>query len=309
MFPPVEIIDQFRGCLIGLAIGDALGAPVEGLSAAAIKQRYGKVTELLPDIERQRPAGATTDDTAMMRCILDSYLALGDFDPHDIADRFLDWYRRDPVGIGLLTREACENLHYGYNFERAGHDAWQELPDNLRLGNGSLMRCAPTGLLRYHDHIRLVGESRVISGITHYDERCKLACVAQNLAIAHLMLVGVDGLLDELLEFIEPRNTVLGYALAALPQLGVRELRSSGCVVDTLQAAVWAALYCDEFAEGLTLLVNLGDNADTTCAVAGALLGARFGVAAIPQRWLDALGEAQALDDGARRLYDLSEGR
>jgi len=243
----------------------------------------------------------------MMLCILDSYNELSKFDPHDVADRFLDWYRAGPSGIGSLTREACENLLYGYNFERAGQDAWEAFPDSMRMGSGSLMRCAPTGLLRYHDHIHLVGESRVLSGITHYDERCKLACVCLNLAIANLLLVGVDGLLDELAEFIEPRNTVLGYALSGVPGLRVADLRASGYVVDTLQLALWTALYCTEFAEGLTLVVNLGEDAAAAGAVSGALLGARFGADAIPDRWLDALEGRQRIDAAARQLYELSQ--
>jgi ADP-ribosyl-[dinitrogen reductase] hydrolase len=301
------MVDQFRGCLLGLGVGDALGAPLEGLSAAQIARRYGRLTEMQPDPRRGLRAGQTTDDTAMMLAILDSYNELAQFDPHDIAERFLDWYRRGPTGIGSLTREACENLLYGYNFERSGRDAWEAFPDSMRMGNGSLMRCAPTGLLRYHDHIHLVGESRVISGITHYDERCKLACVCLNLAIAHLLLVGIDGLLDELREFIEPRNTVLGYALNGIPAMRVDELRTSGYVVDTLQTALWAVLYCTEFEEGLTLVVNRGQDADTAGAVAGALLGARFGADAIPRRWLDTLEGRQRIDTGARRLYELSQ--
>lgn len=307
MFPAVEMLDQFRGCLLGLAVGDALGAPVAGLTAAEIVEHHGKVTELLPGGSFPRQAGETTDDTALALALLESYVELEGFDPHDIAERFLEWYRRGALGAGNLTCIACENLLYGYNFERAGYDAWQGLPESLRQGSGSLMRAAPTGLLRYHDHVHLVGESRVISGITHYDERCKLSCVCLNLAIAHLLLVGIDGFLDELLEFIEPRNTVLGYALRAVPSLRVDDLRATGYVVDTLTTALWAALYCDEFEEGLALLVGRGGNADTVGAVGGALLGARFGVDAIPVRWLDLLQDRQRIDDGARMLYKLSQ--
>jgi len=303
----VELVDQFRGCLVGLCVGDALGMPVEGMTAAQIRGRYGRVMGMLPDRRRELKAGQTTDDTAMMLCILESYLALSDFDPHDIADRFLAWYREGALGIGHLTREACENLLYGYNFERAGRDAWETFPESMRMGNGSLMRAAPTGLRRYHDHVHLVGESRVISGITHYDERCKLACVCLNLAIAHLLLVGVDGLLDELREFIEPRNTVLAYALRAVPSFTPPKLPTSGYVVDTLQAALWAALYCDEYEEGLLLLVNNGGDADTIAAVGGALLGARFGVEAIPEQWRSAVLDTRRVDKGARELYELSQ--
>jgi ADP-ribosyl-[dinitrogen reductase] hydrolase len=302
------MLGQFRGCLLGLACGDALGGPLEFMSAAEIARRHGHVSEMLGGGWLRLRPGQTTDDTQQMLCVLESYLDNGGFDPHDIAERLLDWYRGGPVDIGNLTRQACENLLYGYNFERAGYEAWQGVREGMRLGNGSLMRAAPTGLLHFHDNVPLIGESRVISGITHFDERCKLACAALNLALAHLLLVGVDGLLDELLEFVEPRNTVLGYNLRAIPALRVDELRTTGYVMDTLQSALWAALYCDEFEEGVTLLVNRGGDADTVGAVAGALLGARFGVDAIPARWLEALEERERIDRGARKLYELAQG-
>ena len=298
--------DQFRGCLLGLAVGDALGAPLEFMTADEVAAKHGRVTEMLGGGWLQLRPGQYTDDTQMMLCILESYIENRGFSPEDIAERFLDWYRTGPLDIGNMTREACENLLYGYNFERAGYEAWASAAEDTRLGNGSLMRCAPTGLFRYHDELHLIGESRVISGITHWDERCKLACVLQNLAIAHLMLVGVDGLLDELLEFIEPRNTLIGYALRAIPSLRPEELRTTGFVIDTLQAALWTAIYVDDFHEGLTLVVNRGGDADTVGAVTGALLGARFGVDDIPENWLRALQNREHIDRLAQRLYEVT---
>jgi ADP-ribosyl-[dinitrogen reductase] hydrolase len=301
-----EMLDQFRGCLLGLACGDALGAPLEFMGADDIQTKHGVVTEMLGGGWLNVRPGQVTDDTQLMLCVLESYNESGGFDPQDIAERFLDWYRGGPLDIGNMTREACENLLYGYHFERAGYEAWKAAFEESRLGNGSLMRCAPTGLYRYHDNLHLIGESRVISGITHWDERCKLACVCLNLAIAHLLMVGIDGLLEELLDFIEPRNTVIGYALRAIPGLRPEELRTDGFVLHTLQAAVWTALYVDSFEEGLTLVVNRGGDADTAGAVTGALLGTRFGADAIPERWLSVLQHRQRIDRGARRLFDLT---
>jgi ADP-ribosyl-[dinitrogen reductase] hydrolase len=297
------MLDQFRGCLLGLACGDALGAPLEFLDADDIARKHGTVTEMLGGGWLNLRPGQVTDDTQMMLCIAESYVASAGFAPQDIAERFLEWYRTGPLDIGNMTREACENLLYGYNFERAGYEAWLAATEDSRLGNGSLMRCAPTGLFRYHDELHLIGESRVVSGITHWDERCKLACVLLNLAISHLMLVGAEGLLEELLEWIEPRNTVLGYALRAIPGLRPDELRTTGFVIHTLQAALWTAIYVDSFEEGLTLVVNRGGDADTVGAVTGALLGARFGAEAIPPRWLEPLQYRSRIDTAAQKLY------
>ncbi len=143
------MLNQFRGCLLGLACGDALGGPLEFMSACEIGQAHGAVREMLGGGWLKLRPGQYTDDTQQMLCVLESYTECGGFDPHDIAERLLDWYRSGPGDVGNLTREACENLLYGYNFERAGYEAWRHAPEGSRLGNGSLMRAAPTGLLRY----------------------------------------------------------------------------------------------------------------------------------------------------------------
>ena len=301
------MVNRFRGCLLGLAVGDALGAPVEGLSREQIRAEHGILTEMTGGWNGQLKAGQTTDDTALMLCVLHSYLERGGFDPQDMADRFLGWFNTSAFGIGTMTRLACEQLGLGCNFEVAGRRAWEPLPADQRQGNGSLMRAAPTGLLHYHDEVHLIGESRVVSGITHYDETCKMACVALNLALSHLLLADAHGLVEEVLDFVGPRNNVLGEALKVVPHLGPGNLLTSGYVVDTLQSALWAAVFCESFEEGLTILVNLGGDTDTVAAVAGALLGARYGVQAIPSRWLDVLQDRELINDGAIRLWKMAE--
>jgi ADP-ribosyl-[dinitrogen reductase] hydrolase len=285
---PVQMNDQFRGCLLGLAVGEMLGAAADGAAGPPQPWRLG--------------AGAE-----QMLCLAESYLAAGGFDPQDVADRLLEWYNAAPCSVDHLTRAACVNLQRGYHFERAGRDAWEHAPTQDRLGSGSLVRALPTGLVRYHDDIHLVGESRVASGITHSDEHCKLACVCLNLAAAHLLMVGADGLLDELLDFIEPRNLELTSALKAIPGLNVPDLRASGQVVDTLQAALWAAIYCTDFAEGLRILTGQGGMAQVLGAVGGALLGVRFGAEAVPAEWLAQLAGRERVDTTARRLFTLCQ--
>jgi ADP-ribosyl-[dinitrogen reductase] hydrolase len=301
------MLDQFRGCLLGLASGNAIGAPLDRMSAAEIDERHGNVRQVLPGGWRGLPPGSLTGDAELMLCVAESYIENQGFDPMDMAERFREWYHLAPRDLAETSREACENLLYGYNFERAGYEAWQSLPESMRLGGGSLVRAAPTGLLRYHDDIHLIGESRVVSGITHFDERCKLSCVALNIAIAHLLLVGTDGLMETVLEFIEPRNTILGYALRNLPEINGEGLETDGYVVHTLQAALWAVLYCGSFEEGILLLVNRGYSSSQVGAVAGALLGTRFGAAAIPPLWLEALREKHRIELAARQLYDMSQ--
>ena len=168
-------------------------------------------------------------------------------------------------------------------------------------------RIAPVGLLHYHDEIHLIGQSRVVCGITHHDERCRITSACLALAISHLLMADVHSLVDELLVFGEPRNPVVGNSIKATPIIGLGDLRTDGFVQDTLQAALWVTIFCDSFEEGLVLLANMGGQASTVCSVAGALLGTRFGVDTIPKRWLDVLQKRSEIDQAARWLYELAE--
>jgi len=303
----MDLLPRFRGCLLGLAVGDAFGAPLDGLTPVAIAERYGKVSELQSGGRHGMQVGEGTDETGQMLLSAQSLVDCGGFDPVDLSDSLLRYYMAEPRFIGHLTREACENLLYGYYFERAGRQAWEDMPRDWRFDNGSLARCIPIGLLRYHDHVHLVGESRVACGITHYDERCKLACVCLNLALSQLLLADAHGVVEEVCEWIQPRNTVLGYAMAAVQDIGVTDLRVTSNVVDTLQAALWVAVHCDSFKEGIMLLGRLGGDAAAVCSVAGALLGARFGAKSIPVDWLGAVEARQDAESYAARLHDLSQ--
>jgi len=302
-----EMLDRFRGCLLGSAVGEALGRPVAGMEPWEISRKFGKVNSIIESNSTEREPGVPHSLTSQMLCVAESYVQCMVFDPVDIGDRLLNWYRSGPDDIDSLTHEALESLLFGYNFERSGRDAWEDLPDGMRMGNGSLARAAPSGLARYHDHVHLVGESRVVSGITHYDERCKLACVCLNLGISHLMLADAHGLVDEILEWVEPRNTVLGYSIGDIQHLGPQDLMTKGSAVETLQAALWAAVYCDGFEEALTMLINLGGDTTVLGSVAGALLGARFGVKSIPRDWLSSLPGKVRIGAAADGLYKLSE--
>ena len=302
-----ELLDRFRGCLLGLAVGDALGMPLDGLTAEEVLARHGQVTEMLGGGRWMVRPGQVSNPTSQMLCVLDSYTETSTFDPHDISERLLNWFNQDGVDVCLATRGACSNLRRGYNFERAAQDAWQTLPDHERIGSQCLPRVAPVGLLHYHDEIHLIGKSRVVCGITHHDERCRITSACLGLAISHLLLADVHSLVDELLAYCEPRNAVVGNSIKATPVVGPADLRTDGFVQDTLQAAIWVTVFCESFEEGLVLLANLGGQSSTVCSVGGALLGARFGVEAIPKRWLDVLQQRDQLDRSARRLFELAE--
>jgi ADP-ribosyl-[dinitrogen reductase] hydrolase len=303
----VELSDQFCGCVLGLAVGDALGGPALRQTPAQLRVEHGVLRDMAGGGRRQLRPGETTDATALMLCALDSYNVRGAFDPHDIAECFAATARSPHLALGPSTAAACRFLAEGYAFERAAQLAYARVGPAQRLSGDCLPRVVPTGLLHYHDDLHLIGETRVVCSITHLAELCRMSCVALNLALQHMLLVGTGGLLEELIVYVEPRSAELAQWLKRVPNLRPERLDATGHVAAVLQAALWAALYCTSLEEGLVLVVNCGGEAPLLGSVAGALLGARFGVEAVPARWRERLEGWDTLDRAAGRMFALSQ--
>lgn len=289
---------RFQGCLIGLAVGDALGAPLEFMTGAEIAGKYGPVREFKGGGWLALAPGEYTDDTQMMLCIARSIVAQGGFDPADVAQRFVAWLNSDPKDVGNTTRLAIELLKAGTPWREAGERACVER-GRMGAGNGSVMRCAPIALLDYRDQRRLIEDSWDSSLITHGDARACWGAVALNLLIARLLTDAREGLVEAVAPRIEHRE--VREALLAAPRLAIDELRPSGFVVDTLQTALRCFLGAGSFEEALVSAVNLGGDADTVGAVCGAMAGAHFGLGGIPERWQMGL-------HGGEEILDLAAG-
>ncbi|XWW92867.1 hypothetical protein V2A60_000794 [Cordyceps javanica] len=333
--PTVTRQSRIVGALLGLHAGDSLGATVEFKSHGYIKATYPRGREgSLRDITGggvfQWPAGHATDDTDMTRAVLLAYhdclagTAAADHDD-DVATRagryFLKWRDGDwpgrtpgtrPVDMGGATEDGLARFARTLDPERAG-------AGRGRAGNGSLMRCLPTGLFRAGDPERLLAESVRISSITHDDALCTVACAAYNAIAAELVLgrpaaAAVDaGIL--LCRRLEPSQgqpdggkakttTTPSSVLSALKlgtQLRLEGLAEfgpppsampggcSGYVLDSLSVAVAALLDPRCLEDVLVDVVRVGKDTDTNTAIAGGLLGARDGEDAIPRRWEEKL--------------------
>lgn len=304
---PVDLPLLFRGCLLGLAVGDALGGPLWRMTRSQIRTEHGVLRDFTGGGRLHLRPGQGTAATEFMLCVLDSYNVRGAFDPHEIADCFVELVHSPRVLPGPMTAAAVQQLAAGYNFENAAQRAAGRLTPEQRLLGDCLPRVIPAGLLHYHDDLHLIGESRVLCAMTHPDELCKFTCAALNLALQHMLLVGIGGLLEELIVFVEPRNAELAVWLKRVPNMRPERLDTSGNVAAVLQAGLWAALFCTDFEEGVMLVVNCGGESPLLGSVAGALLGARFGVDAIPQRWLDQLEDRIKLAGMAQRMFLLSQ--
>jgi ADP-ribosyl-[dinitrogen reductase] hydrolase len=222
-------------------------------------------------------------------------------DMEDIAARFLVWYKSEPKDVGTTTAAALRLIASGVPWNEAGERAMHLIGAGRAAGNGAVMRCAPVALRFRRDRDLLVRASLDTARITHADPRCTWGAVAINQAIAHLL----DG---------GPRDEAPRAAREGIPDADVRRavaaaldtprerLGSGGFVLDTIRAALWCLLHHSTLEETVVSAVSLGDDADTTGAVAGALAGAHYGAGAIPRRWLDLLQPRQELEMLADRL-------
>lgn len=300
----MSLIDRFQGCLIGLAVGDSLGAPIEGISRTEIRLRYGQVTEMLGGGWLGLKPGEYTDDTAMMLCIARSIVERGGFVPEDVASRFLDWFHAGAIGIGRTTWLALDELAKGASWREAGRRAHDRL-GGLSAGNGSIMRCAPIGLLRLKDVDRLIEDSIESSLITHWDAKACWGAAAINSALSQLVNGKRESLIFQLVAQIEEPE--VKRAVAEVAELKIEQLRTSAYVLDTLQAALWCFLNSASFEEAVIAGVNLGGDTDTIGAVTGALAGAYWGLSQIPNRWLDVLKDKDEIIRLANGIYELAQ--
>ena len=295
--------EQFVGCILGLACGDALGATLEFLSRDEIKIKYGQLRDIVGGGWLRLAPGEVTDDTQMAACIAESIVAQRDFDADDIARRFVDWLHTSPKDIGTTTRRALMYLERGLSWQEAGERTYREA-GGRGIGNAGVMRCAPVGLFRYNDESRLIADTRTSSAITHADPLAQWAAVAVNVALRELLLHGQrPDFLDRIAAVID--EPAVAQAVRVVPLLAENEVRTTGYALHTMQSALWAITHHATFEEAVIAAVNFGDDADTSGAVTGALAGAREGVRAIPERWLAALQSREELRALASALHSV----
>lgn len=307
--------DRALGALLGVHAGDALGATVEFMPWSQVRAQYPDgVREIVGGGTFGWPAGHATDDTDLTRAVLLGYLEPGEDVVRAAADRMLDWLRGDwpdrqpgsgPLDIGGATAAGLAR------YQRSG-DPRQAGAGRGRAGNGSLMRCMPTALVPDRD--RRLREAVEISAITHDDPRCTAACAAY-IEIAAALIGGTPPVAacaggvsvaeqlgsDPVRESIMLGTRLAPAAMAATGQTFLAD-DGGGYVLDSLSIAVAAAVDARPLPDVLVDVVRLGADADTNGAIAGGLLGARDGAAAIPPSWTAKLQFAPEFTEAVRRL-------
>ncbi|MEZ4529705.1 MAG: ADP-ribosylglycohydrolase family protein [Thermomicrobiales bacterium] len=237
-----------------------------------------------------------------------SLAAFPDVNMDDMAARFLAWRNSEPKDIGNTTRDALDRMARGVPWDEAGEQAHISRGPRDSAGNGAIMRCAPIAMRFRANPARVRSVSIDVSRITHANPLCTWASVAVDQAIADLLDgAPVDSAITASARGIDDPEVVASIAHA---QSATRdETRSGGFVLDTLGAAYWSLSQTDTFEEAVVTAVGLGGDTDTTGAVTGALAGARYGYAAIPERWSSQVQHRNELHELALRLLQSSENR
>jgi len=291
------------GSILGLAIGDALGAPFEF-------RRRTQVAFPLPAFELPwmgLPPGTWTDDTAMAMNLWQSLIDhTGALDLDDVLQRHLAWLAADPPDVGIQTRLALQEAQDGTPdaakalFERRGPE--------VSAGNGSVMYCAPLGVTRANQPELLIEEAPALSRLTHWDGRCQTACLAVTMATAALVRGdAADAAVLDSLAVLSDREggEELEFLVGEAGRSRQIDGPDQGFTLFTAGIALQVVGEEQGFEDGLRYVVGLGGDTDTNAAVAGALLGALHGVGAIPPDWLDRLDERDAIQHEAGALADL----
>jgi ADP-ribosyl-[dinitrogen reductase] hydrolase len=299
--------NRARGVLCGLACGDALGRPVEFMTASEIAAQHGRLDAMVGHGTWNQPAGTITDDTEQALCIARSLVEHQAFDPADVAERFVAWYDSDPFDIGGMTRRALTQLKHGDAWDEAGQHVWENSPERQNAGNGSVMRCPPLAIPYATEWDRLAEVSRQSSQITHADPRCTEGCDVLNLTVAGL-LDDADAPLQDALDYVgvdAPAELVT--ALEPLARGDAPStLETSGYVVHSLQTALHDGLFADSAEEAIVAAVNRGGDTDTIGAIAGAVAGARFGASQLPDRWVSGIDETDELETLTAELVEVA---
>jgi ADP-ribosyl-[dinitrogen reductase] hydrolase len=301
---------RFRGALLGLAAGDALGTTLEFRSPGTFRA----IDDIVGGGPFSLAAGEWTDDTSMALCLAESLVEKRGFDPVDQLERYTKWARHGHLSsngrvfdIGNTVSEALGNF-------RKTHQPYCGPCDPDTAGNGSLMRLAPVPLFYARRHREAMERSGESSRTTHGARTAIDACRYMGALLAG----AVNGASKD--ELLSPHySPAEGYweefplcpeieeiASGSYKHREPPDIEGSGYVVRSLEAALWAFSRSDSFRSGCLLAVNLGDDADTTGAVFGQLAGAYYGEDGIPQAWRDKLAQRALIESYADQIFTLS---
>jgi ADP-ribosyl-[dinitrogen reductase] hydrolase len=303
--PRTELRDRYRGTLLGLAVGNSLGLPVEGWPSAAIRERY---PQGLSDIDPDEIRLPWDDDLAQAVILCEAILEHDTLENEDLAKRLIDWFESNGRGMGSQTRAVISALKLGMLPSEAARLVW-ERDGGEPAGNGAVMRCAPVAMRWPSNRTKLLRETENSARITHHDPRCAWSAYAVNLAVADA-LQGRSASVPAIAAILEEVETgpITLHAVRAIPGRTLEDLHlegsSMGFTLKAMQAGLWCLENSADFEQSLLEVIHAGGDTDTNGAVAGAILGAIHGASAIPERWASRVARADELTRLADQILE-----
>ncbi len=302
-------VERYRGSLLGLAVGDALGMPLEFSF-----DDFKPVTDMIGSDHFNLKPGQCTDDTSLELCFAASIVETENFNPQDQMERYLKWYKKGYMSstgkcfdIGMTTQQALEK------FEKT-REPFCGSNDTKTAGNGSIMRLVPVPMA-------FVGNPKVAISNAAESSRTTHGAIEAIDACRYLAALIVGALKGEEKKEILSKNyspvfgiwkdkplteNIAKIAKGSFKIKSPPEIRGTGYVVECLEAAIWAFYNSSSYEEGALLAVNLGDDADTTGDVYGQLAGAFYGLSNIPKKWINKITHKKLISDLADDLLKFS---
>jgi len=291
-------LDRFRGSLLGLAVGDAVGTTNE------FSSQPPPIDDMVGGGPFRLQPGQWTDDTSMALCLADSLIACRSFDPHDQMERYRQWWQHGHNSVtghcfDIGTTTAAALRRFGVDGDPYAGD-----PSPQAAGNGSLMRLAPVPLFYWRDLAKAIDYAGQSSRTTHAAPQAVDGCrYFAELIIKALNGAAKEAILDTPAAHLHP--TIANLAQGRYRQMSLAEITPSGYVVDSLEAALHCFARTSTYREGCLMAANLGGDADTIAAIYGQLAGAHYGQAGIPEAWLSRLAWRESISQRADQLYAL----
>jgi ADP-ribosylglycohydrolase len=299
--------DRFRGCLLGLAVGDAVGTTLEFKPPGSFKP----ITDMVGGGPFRLKPGEWTDDTSMALCLATSLVEKNGFDPKDQMDRYCRWWKEGYLSsngrcfdIGQTVAQALQR------YQKTG-DPIAGSTSLDSAGNGCIMRLAPVPMFYFSDPDEALEKSAESSRTTHGATACLDACRY----LAALLVGALSGCSKEQILSV-CYTPVPGYwdrkpMVSEIDEIGrgsfkhknPPEIQGTGYVVRSLEAALWSFYKTDSLEAAILKAANLGDDADTTAAICGQIAGAFYGESGIPKKWLERLAMRKEISAIADRLF------
>ncbi len=303
-----SIHNHGTGCLVGLAVGDAVGTTLEFKPRGS----FEPLTDMVGGGPFGLEKGQWTDDTSMALCLAESLIEKKNFCPVDQLERYQLWRTKGHLSstgtcfdIGLTVSAALNR------FGRTGEPYCGSTSDKAS-GNGALMRMAPIAMFCHSDESYTIKWAIDSSRTTHASEKC---LASAGLFAFYLRKLILGGSKEDLLEghevvwrhlSFEPDPAIRAIAEGQFLNKSMDEIKGSAYVVESLEASLWCFFRADDFKDAVLMAANLGDDADTTAAIIGQLAGAYYGQSAIPADWCNALHGGSKIMSYADKLIELS---